>query len=252
MAILPEYGKEGLLSNDEEHVEEGADGVPPRWEDRAEREIEKRRREESELWYVAPETNEAHAPGEVCERCGCVIAENQDARLLPDGHWTHEACPETSAGSGRGPEPSVGPARSAAPTAEGMGRTFVDLVIEVERTMDAVRHVYPATDHLARRPGRGTAQVVGALAGTLRSASPVVADVFDRWRGLCDEFFGVAAELNALRDTGRANRSPDEQRSYLTMLRARIEGVHALRQELVGATEEVQRAVIAELDRRLA
>ncbi len=37
--------------------------------------------------------NEAHAPGKMCERCGQEIAAGQDARLLPDGSWVHEACP---------------------------------------------------------------------------------------------------------------------------------------------------------------
>jgi hypothetical protein len=249
---MPEYGDEGLFSNHEEHVEEGADGVLPRLEDRKEQEIEARRREEHELWHVEPGANEAHASGQVCERCGSVITAKQDARLLPDGRWTHEVCPETSEGSGEGREPSVGPARSSASAAEGKGRTFFDLVFELERTMDAVRHVYPATDHLARRPGRATAEAARALGETLRAASPEVADVFDRWRGLCDEFFGVAADLNALRNTGGTSRRPDEQRSYKTMLNACIGRVHALRQELVEATEELQGAVIAELDRRLA
>lgn len=39
------------------------------------------------------EDNEAHAPGKMCERCGQAIAAGQDARLLPDGSWVHEACP---------------------------------------------------------------------------------------------------------------------------------------------------------------
>ncbi len=43
--------------------------------------------------YLDPESNEAHAPGKVCERCGAVITATEDARLLPDGHWIHEVCP---------------------------------------------------------------------------------------------------------------------------------------------------------------
>ena len=37
--------------------------------------------------------NEAHAPDQVCERCGNVITGSQDARLEPDGRWVHEQCP---------------------------------------------------------------------------------------------------------------------------------------------------------------
>lgn len=37
--------------------------------------------------------NAAHAPGKIFERCGQAIAAGQDARLLPDGSWIHDACP---------------------------------------------------------------------------------------------------------------------------------------------------------------
>jgi hypothetical protein len=40
--------------------------------------------------------NEAHAPGQVCARCGAVITAGQDARLRGDGQWAHEVCPVTS------------------------------------------------------------------------------------------------------------------------------------------------------------
>jgi hypothetical protein len=62
-------------------------------EDRAEQEIEEHDRAEVELGYLEPEGNEAHAPGEVCERCGAVITASQDVRRLPDGRWIHEVCP---------------------------------------------------------------------------------------------------------------------------------------------------------------
>jgi hypothetical protein len=38
-------------------------------------------------------SNEAHAPGQVCARCGAVIAVGQDVRRRADGTWTHEICP---------------------------------------------------------------------------------------------------------------------------------------------------------------
>jgi hypothetical protein len=133
-----------------------------------------------------------------------------------------------------------------------MGRTFVELVIQVERTMDAVRHVYPATDHLARRPSRVPAEVDSSLAVALRSSTHEVADLFDRWRELCSEFFDVAADLDQLRDGKRFSRGTQEQHSYNTRLDECIARVHALRLQLVDATEELQGGVIAELDRRIA
>jgi hypothetical protein len=42
--------------------------------------------------------NEAHAPGNVCERCGAVITPDQDVRRRADGQWVHEVCPLTAAG----------------------------------------------------------------------------------------------------------------------------------------------------------
>ena len=54
---------------------------------------EQHAREGRELNYLDPESNEAHAAGQVCERCGTVITASQDVRLLPDGHWMHEVCP---------------------------------------------------------------------------------------------------------------------------------------------------------------
>jgi hypothetical protein len=38
--------------------------------------------------------NEAHAPGQVCQRCGAVITPGQDARRRADGKWVHEVCPD--------------------------------------------------------------------------------------------------------------------------------------------------------------
>jgi hypothetical protein len=38
--------------------------------------------------------NEAHAPGQVCQRCGQVIKPGQDVRRRADGGWMHEVCPD--------------------------------------------------------------------------------------------------------------------------------------------------------------
>lgn len=68
-------------------------------------EIEKGRQEE---FGIAPEEhqpgpedfpaeplvdNEAHAPGEICARCGNEIQPGDDARRRADGKWVHEICP---------------------------------------------------------------------------------------------------------------------------------------------------------------
>jgi hypothetical protein len=46
--------------------------------------------------------HEAHAPGEVCPRCGTVIVAGQDVRRRADGRWVHEVCPLPGA-TGVGP-----------------------------------------------------------------------------------------------------------------------------------------------------
>ncbi len=88
MTIRPDFGPE----YGEEKWESGAVPIEDD-EDLGEREIEEHDREDREVEYLDPEDNEAHAPGQVCERCGAVITASQDARLLPDGHWVHEVCP---------------------------------------------------------------------------------------------------------------------------------------------------------------
>jgi hypothetical protein len=37
--------------------------------------------------------NEAHAPGQICARCGNEIQPGDDARRRADGKWVHEICP---------------------------------------------------------------------------------------------------------------------------------------------------------------
>ena len=43
--------------------------------------------------YPGLDSNELHAVGQACERCGTVITAMQEVRRLPDGHWVHEVCP---------------------------------------------------------------------------------------------------------------------------------------------------------------
>jgi hypothetical protein len=94
MTIQPEYGEEERMRQQSEELREQSEGVLP--QDRAdspEREIAEREREDRELLYLDPEANEAHAPGQVCARCGTVITAGQDVRRRPDGRWVHDVCP---------------------------------------------------------------------------------------------------------------------------------------------------------------
>ena len=95
MTVRPEFGSE---YGDEERrrFEEEAPPEPPVAEE--ENELRDLEREDAEVDYLDPETNEAHAPGQVCERCGQVIAAQQDARRRPDGRWVHEECPPILSG----------------------------------------------------------------------------------------------------------------------------------------------------------
>ncbi|HTT53596.1 MAG TPA: hypothetical protein VMH35_19555 [Streptosporangiaceae bacterium] len=61
--------------------------------DVAEEEIEEHEMENQEVEYLDSERHEAHAPGQVCARCGTVISAGQDARRRLDGTWVHEVCP---------------------------------------------------------------------------------------------------------------------------------------------------------------
>jgi hypothetical protein len=94
MTIMPEYGDEEIMRQQPERLRRQSEGVPPQdREDAPEREIVEHDREDREVEYLDPEANEAHAPGQVCGRCGAVITAGQDARLRADGRWVHEVCP---------------------------------------------------------------------------------------------------------------------------------------------------------------
>jgi hypothetical protein len=93
MTMPPEYSEEERMRQQSELRERSEGVLPADREDTPEHEIEERDREEQEVEYLDPEANEAHAPGQVCARCGKVITASQDARRRPDGHWIHEVCP---------------------------------------------------------------------------------------------------------------------------------------------------------------
>jgi hypothetical protein len=93
MTVRPDFGPE---YGDEERKRFDAEGSPEPQVAEEEGELYDREREDEEVNFLDPESNEAHAAGQVCERCGQVITGQQDARLRPDGRWVHEECPFVS------------------------------------------------------------------------------------------------------------------------------------------------------------
>jgi hypothetical protein len=94
MTETPEFGEEERIKQQSEGLRERSEGgLLQDREDAPEREIQELDREDREVEYLDPESNEAHAPGQVCARCGNVITAGQDARLRADGRWVHEVCP---------------------------------------------------------------------------------------------------------------------------------------------------------------
>jgi hypothetical protein len=90
MTVRPDFGPE---YGDEERKRFEAEGPPEPQVAEEESEIQEHEREGVEPEFIDAESNEAHAAGQVCERCGQVITAQQDARLRPDGRWVHEECP---------------------------------------------------------------------------------------------------------------------------------------------------------------
>jgi hypothetical protein len=86
--MTPEYGEEVRMRQQSQGPRQR-----PEREGVAEREIIEHDREDREVEYLDPESNEAHAAGQVCARCGQVITASQDVRRRPEGRWMHEVCP---------------------------------------------------------------------------------------------------------------------------------------------------------------
>jgi hypothetical protein len=90
MTVPPEYGPERDRYEDERRWQ---GKLPTDPGDVAEDEVAEHEIEDREVEYLDPEQHEAHAPGQVCGRCGTVITAGQDARRRLDGTWVHEVCP---------------------------------------------------------------------------------------------------------------------------------------------------------------
>ena len=91
MTVRPDFGSE--YGDEERKRFEEEEGPPEPDVAEEERDLFERERQEQEVNFIDAESNEAHAPGSVCERCGQVISATQDARRRPDGQWVHEECP---------------------------------------------------------------------------------------------------------------------------------------------------------------
>jgi hypothetical protein len=77
-------------------IEEGLDEDlgAPRPEHSKEADQDHERGEQVHTEYTREwESNEAHAPGQLCARCGVQISPGQDVRRRADGTWVHEICP---------------------------------------------------------------------------------------------------------------------------------------------------------------
>lgn len=96
MTVRPDFGPE---YGDGDDLHPRRQVLPDDQEDEEEREVQEREREDLETEYLDPEGNEAHAPGQICERCGQVITAEQDARRRLDGQWVHEECPPNLSGT---------------------------------------------------------------------------------------------------------------------------------------------------------
>jgi hypothetical protein len=95
MSVRPDFGPE---YGDEERRRFEEEGPPEPQVAEEESELREREREDVEPEFVDAESNEAHAAGQVCERCGQVITAQQDARRRTDGRWVHEECPPIVSG----------------------------------------------------------------------------------------------------------------------------------------------------------
>jgi hypothetical protein len=90
MTVRPDFGSE-YGDEERKRFEEEAPLGPGEAEE--EREIHEHEREDEEVEFLDPESNELHAVGQVCQRCGQTITAVQDVRRRLDGQWVHDECP---------------------------------------------------------------------------------------------------------------------------------------------------------------
>jgi hypothetical protein len=88
MTTPPNFGGRSIG----EGLDEDLGAPPPEHSIQSEQDHE---RDEERLSEYTSEwgSNEAHAPGQACARCGAAISPGQDVRRRADGTWVHEICP---------------------------------------------------------------------------------------------------------------------------------------------------------------
>ena len=90
MTTPPNFGGRAI----EEGVGEDL-GVPPPEHSEQSRIDHDREEGEHDEYNTVWGSNEAHAPGQLCARCGVLISPGQDVRRRLDGTWVHEICPDS-------------------------------------------------------------------------------------------------------------------------------------------------------------
>lgn len=126
----------------------------------------------------------------------------------------------------------------------GRGRTFVDLVTGIERSMCTAVHTLPSVDHLAAAPAPPDDDAWRALEEQLTSAGArQVVESLREWRRLDGEFRAAAHRLGDI-------RGAESEPGYQQDLQQRIEDVRAARSRLRGAAGDLLDVVAAELESR--
>jgi hypothetical protein len=124
----------------------------------------------------------------------------------------------------------------------GRGRTFVDLVTGLERSMCTAAHTLPSVDHLAAAPAPPDAETWQALEERLTACGAQgVVDSLREWRRLDGEFRAAAHRLEEIRGT-------ESEPGYQQDLQQRIEDVRAARARLRDAADDLLDVVAAELE----
>jgi len=124
----------------------------------------------------------------------------------------------------------------------GRGRTFVDLVTGIERSMCSVAHTLPAVDHLGAAPAPPDAASWQALEDDLaRLHHDDVVGALREWRRHDETFRAAVAHLGEL----QAQAGGEE---YQHALQQRIDDVRAERAQLRRAADELADRIVAALD----
>ena len=122
------------------------------------------------------------------------------------------------------------------------GRTFVELMSHLERSMHEAGHVFPAVDHLAPPPPAPTSADAERIAASLSTEVSVeLQQSFERWCACRREFADAAAELATV---GRHQAESD----YQSQLDREVAALRERRAQLLHAADELRACIARELD----